>query len=147
MGCATQHSFSRASVTGALATLFGIGTDVIEVARIAKAIETYGDQFLRRIYAEEEIRYSSRKPHSAEHFAARFAAKEAYAKAIGTGVRRQFTWRNVVVRNAPSGQPWIELREEMQERARRIAGGEVRVLLSLTHTRELAEAMVTVEVV
>lgn len=125
--------------------IFGIGIDTIEVARIQRAIETYGDQFVRRIYSEEEIRYCSRKPRKYEHYAARFAAKEAYAKAIGTGVRRKFTWRHVVIRNELSGRPFITLAGEMQERASRIIGAEFRIQLSLTHTKDIAEAIVTLE--
>ena len=67
--------------------IFGIGIDTIEVPRIARSVETYGEQFLHRIYSEEELRYSLPRPHAAEHLAARFAAKEAFAKALGTGVR------------------------------------------------------------
>ncbi len=126
--------------------IFGIGIDTIEVARIQRAIETYGDQFLRRIYSDEEIRYCARKPRLYEHYAARFAAKEAYAKALGTGVRRGFTWRKVVVQNEWSGQPFITLRDEMAERARKIVGGEPTIKISLTHTREIAEAIVTITV-
>jgi holo-[acyl-carrier protein] synthase len=75
--------------------IFGIGIDTIDVPRIANSIATYGDQFVRRIFSEEEIAYAQRRPHAAEHFAARFAAKEAYAKALGTGVRRKFVWKEV----------------------------------------------------
>lgn len=125
--------------------LFGIGIDTIEVPRIANSIATYGDQFLRRIFSEEEIQYCSRRPHATEHFAARFAAKEAYAKAIGTGVRRGFVWRHVVVLKERSGRPYIELRGEMPQHARTITGSEPRILLSITHTKEIAEAIVTIE--
>jgi holo-[acyl-carrier protein] synthase len=125
--------------------IFGIGIDTIEVARIQRSIETYGDQFLRRIYSEEEIRYCSRKPRKYEHFAARFAAKEAYAKAIGTGVRRKFVWRHVGVRNELSGRPYITLEGEMQERGTAIIGRPFKVYLSLTHTKDIAEAIVTIE--
>ena len=125
--------------------IFGIGIDTIEVARIRRAIETYGDQFLNRIYSEEEIRYCSRKPRLYEHYAARFAAKEAYAKALGTGARRKFTWRNVVVQNEMSGRPFLTLRDEMAGRARAIIGSDFRVQISLTHTRDIAEAIVTIE--
>jgi holo-[acyl-carrier protein] synthase len=127
--------------------IFGIGIDTIEVSRIAKSIETYGDQFLKRIYAESEIAYCARRPHAAEHFAARFAAKEAYAKAIGTGVRRKFNWRDVVVEKEYSGRPYIRLAGEMQNRARTIIGADFRIQLSITHTKEIAEAIVTIEVV
>ena len=125
--------------------IFGIGIDTIEVPRIARSIETYGDQFLKRIYSEEEIEYCSKKPHAAEHFAARFAAKEAYAKAIGTGVRWKFAWRHVAVRKQRSGRPYIELQGEMMERARMIVKADFVIQLSITHTKEVAEAIVTIE--
>ncbi len=125
--------------------IFGIGIDTIEVPRIARSVENYGDQFLNRIFSEEEILYSSRRPHAAEHFAARFAAKEAYAKAIGTGVRRKFVWRNVAVRKERSGRPFIELMGDMRNIAKAIIGGEFTVQLSMTHTKEIAEAIVTIE--
>ena len=125
--------------------IFGIGIDTIEVARIARSIATYGDQFVKRIYSESEIQYCSNKPHAAEHFAARFAAKEAYAKAIGTGVRRKFVWRDVVVKKLMSGRPYIELAGDMKERALGIIGKDFVVQLSITHTKEIAEAIVTIE--
>ena len=125
--------------------IFGIGIDTIEVPRIALSIETYGDQFVHRIFSEEEIRYCARRPHAAEHFAARFAAKEAFAKALGTGVRRGFIWRKVVVLKEPSGRPYLVLRDEMEERSRRIVGAEFIAQLSITHTKGIAEAIVTIE--
>ena len=125
--------------------IFGIGIDTIEVPRIARSIETYGEQFLRRIFCEEEIRYSQRMPRTAEHFAARFAAKEAFAKALGTGVRRGFSWNMVCVLKERSGRPYIELRGRMIERAKSLIGDDFRIQLSLTHTRDIAEAMVTIE--
>ena len=125
--------------------IFGIGIDTIEVPRIAKSIETYGDQFLKRIYSDEEIRYCARRPRAAEHFAARFAAKEAFAKALGTGVRRKFVWRHVAILKELSGRPYIELREEMEQRARSIVGSDFVIQLSITHTKEIAEAIVTIE--
>ncbi len=126
--------------------IFGIGIDTIEVPRIARSIEVYSDQFLQRIYCEEEIRYCAGRPHAAEHFAARFAAKEAFAKALGTGVRRGFTWKEVCVRKEFSGRPFLELQGKMGERAKRIIGNEFRFQLSITHTKSIAEAIVTIEV-
>lgn len=125
--------------------IFGIGIDTIDVARIAKAIETYGDQFVKRIFSEEEIAYAMGRPHAAEHFAARFAAKEAYAKALGTGVRRKFIWKEVSVRRELSGRPVIRLSATMAARAREVIGGEYVIHLSLTHTPTLAEAICTIE--
>jgi holo-[acyl-carrier protein] synthase len=126
--------------------IFGIGIDTIEVPRIARSIATYGDQFVKRIYCEEEIRYCSGRPHAAEHFAARFAAKEAYAKALGTGVRRGFTWKDVCVLKEFSGRPFVELRGGMKSRARQIIGSDFSIQLSITHTKAIAEAIVTIEV-
>jgi len=124
---------------------FGIGIDTIEVPRIANSIQVYGDQFLKRIFSEEEILYSSPKPHAAEHFAARFAAKEAFAKALGTGVRRGFIWKEVSVSRERSGRPFINLGPTMLERAQKIIGTEFSIYLSITHTKTLAEAIVTIE--
>jgi holo-[acyl-carrier protein] synthase len=125
--------------------IFGIGIDTIEVPRIARSIEIYGDQFLNRIFSSDEIRYCAKRPHAAEHFAARFAAKEAFAKALGTGVRRGFVWRHVVVLKEPSGRPFIRLFDRMQERVKRIIGADFSIQLSLSHTKEYAEAIVTIE--
>ena len=125
--------------------IFGIGIDTIEVPRIAETIRTYGDQFILRIFSEEEISYCARRPHAAEHYAARFAAKEAYAKAIGTGVRRGFIWKEVSVGKLFSGQPFLRLSERMHARAESIAGANFRLSVSITHTRSIAEAIVTIE--
>ena len=125
--------------------VFGIGIDTIEVPRIARSIEIYGEQFLSRIYSAEEREYSERRPHAAEHLAARFAAKEAYAKALGTGVRRGFVWRDVSVAREWSGRPFIRLLGDMESRAQKIIGSEFKVHLSITHTKLIAEAIVTIE--
>ena len=125
--------------------IFGIGIDAIEVDRIENSIKTYGDQFLRRIYSEYEIQYSMRRVHHGEHFAARFAAKEAFAKALGTGVRRGFVWREVAVAHELGGRPYIQLSGKMAERARAIVGENFKVHLSITHTKSIGEAMVVIE--
>jgi holo-[acyl-carrier protein] synthase len=125
--------------------IFGIGIDTIEVVRIKKAIEEYGLQFTDRIYAEHELAYCSERMRKYEHFAARFAAKEAYAKALGTGVRRGFRWKEVTVRNAMSGKPQIELHGSMIDRSKMLIGTQYQIQLSITHTDELAEATVIIE--
>ena len=125
--------------------IFGIGIDTIEVSRIANSIATYGDQFVKRIFSEEEIRYCTRKPHAAQHFAGRFAAKEAFAKSLGTGIRRGFVWRNVSVAREYSGRPYIRLLGNMPHLATSIVGENYTVQLSITHTRLVAEAIVTIE--
>ena len=81
--------------------ILGIGTDIIECPRIGKMIEQHGELFLRRVYTEREIRYCQARKHAIEHFAGRWAAKEAILKAIGTGWSRGIAWTDLEVRNAP----------------------------------------------
>src|SRR5205823_2642452 len=125
--------------------IFGIGIDTIEVPRIEKTIAEYGDQFLTRIYTVDEIAYCNWRKFSAEHFAARFAAKEAFAKAIGTGIRRGFIWKEVEVRNEYSGKPIIKLHGTMIEKVENIVKSNYQIQLSLTHTKNIAEATVVIE--
>jgi holo-[acyl-carrier protein] synthase len=127
--------------------IFGIGIDTIEVARIKEAVLSYGAQFTDRIFAEHEKAYCIERLRQYEHFAARFAAKEAFAKALGTGVRRGFRWKEVTVRNAASGKPQIELFGSMIERVSTIVKTEFRVKLSITHTAEIAEAIAVIETI
>ncbi len=85
--------------------LIGTGVDLIEIERIARSIERYGVRFLHRVYTQDEIAYCQCKRSSAESFAARFAAKEAGAKALGTGISRGVTWSELEVRREPGGGP------------------------------------------
>lgn len=123
--------------------VLGIGTDLAEVERIRNSIARYGDRFLQRVYTEAERAYALSKANSAERFAARFAAKEAGMKAIGTGWRRGVTWKDFEVVNERSGRPTLRLTGVAQ----RIAGelGAKRVSISLTHTAEMAFAVVILE--
>lgn len=123
--------------------IIGIGIDIIEVERIAVAIERYGEQFLRRIYTDQERQYCEQAPSNRLlHYAARFAAKEAFSKAIGTGITTGFRFRDCSVVNLPSGQPTIALGGELFQR-----WGQHRIHLSLSHTRTYAVACVVIEVV
>jgi holo-[acyl-carrier protein] synthase len=123
--------------------LIGTGVDLIEIERIATSIERYGVRFLRRVYTEKEIAYCSRKRSSAESFAARFAAKEAGAKALGTGISRGVTWNEFEVGREPGGRPVLELRGRAERLAREL--GVRTISLSLTHTGSLAMASVVME--
>ena len=100
--------------------ILGIGTDITEVARIRESITRYGDRFLNRLYTEGERVYASSRANSAECYAARFAAKEAGMKAIGTGWRRGVTWKDFEVVNELSGRPILVLAGV----ARKIAPGD-----------------------
>jgi holo-[acyl-carrier protein] synthase len=121
----------------------GVGTDLMEIARIAQSIARYGDRFLRRVFTPREIAYCQRKKNAAESFAARFAAKEAGAKALGTGISHGVGWLELEVAREPSGKPRLELTGRAAEWARHL--GVVRTSLSLTHSRDVALAVVVME--
>jgi holo-[acyl-carrier protein] synthase len=121
----------------------GTGVDLIEIERISHSIERFGDRFLRRVYTDSEIAYCRRKRSSAESFAARFAAKEAGAKALGTGISRGVTWTEFEVKREPSGRPTLALTGRAEVLAKEL--GVKNISLSLTHTREMAMAMVMME--
>ena len=123
--------------------LIGTGVDLIEVARIAHSIERYGERFLRRVYTDHEIAYCRGRRVSAESFAARFAAKEAGAKALGTGISRGVTWNEFQVARNPGGRPVLELRGRAALLAKEL--GVRAISLSLTHTGSLAMATVVME--
>jgi len=122
----------------------GIGTDLMEIERVAQSIERFGTRFLERVYTPREIAYCQRKQKtSAESFAARFAAKEAGAKALGTGISHGVSWLELEVGREPHGRPTLLLHGRAAERARQM--GITRVSLSLTHSRNIAMAVVVME--
>ena len=124
--------------------VIGIGTDITEVPRIARSIERHGDRFLTRIYTAGEIAYClARQRSSLESFAARFAAKEAGAKALGTGISRGVSWKELEVVRAPGQAPQLQLSGRAAARAKQL--GVTRISLSLTHTSETALAVVIME--
>ncbi|MGI9102724.1 MAG: holo-[acyl-carrier-protein] synthase [Terriglobales bacterium] len=123
--------------------IVGSGIDIAEVPRIAAAIERFGERFLRRIYTEAEIRYCDSKANRAERYAARFAAKEAALKAIGTGWKRGVAWTDVEVGREPGGRPTIVFSGKAAEFAAKL--GVRRAALSLSHTKDSAVASVILE--
>lgn len=123
--------------------IVGTGIDIVEVARVAEAIERFGDRFLRRIYTPSEIQYCRSKRNAAERFAARFAAKEAALKAIGTGWKNGIAWTEVEVRREPGGRPTIRFSGKAAGFAAQL--GMKRASLSLSHTAQLAIAKVILE--
>ncbi len=123
--------------------IVGTGIDIIEVPRVAAAIERFGERFLQRIFTAAEIRYCESKANRVERYAARFAAKEAALKAIGTGWRRGVAWREVEVGREPSGRPTIRYHGRAAEFAAQL--GVKRASLSLSHTVEQAIAQVILE--
>jgi len=123
--------------------VIGIGTDLIEIARIEQSVARFGQRFLERVFTPREIAYCQRKKNAAESLAARFAAKEAGAKALGTGISHGVGWLEIEVGREPGGRPTLELSGRAAERAREM--GVTRVSLSLTHSRDVALAVVVME--
>ena len=123
--------------------IVGTGIDLAEVPRIRASIERFGNRFIQRIYTPLEIAYVERKANRYERYAARFAAKEAGMKAIGTGWRRGVRWQDFEVANLPSGKPTLRFHGVAAEVARKL--GVRNVALSLTHTAETGMAHVILE--
>jgi holo-[acyl-carrier protein] synthase len=123
--------------------VIGLGTDLIEIARIERSVERYGAAFLARVYTPGEVAYCQRKKNAAESFAARFAAKEAAAKALGTGISRGVSWREFEVRRAPGQRPEMHLSGRALQIADRL--GIRRMSLTLSHSRLLSIAVVVAE--
>jgi holo-[acyl-carrier protein] synthase len=123
--------------------VIGLGTDLIEIERIERSVARFGERFLERVFTPGEIAYCHAKKGSAESFAARFAAKEAGAKALGTGISRGVSWKEFEVKRKPGQRPELHL----SGRAAEIAGelGVKRMSLSLTHSREMSMAVVVAE--
>jgi holo-[acyl-carrier protein] synthase len=123
--------------------IVGTGVDLAEVPRIRASIERFGARFVQRIFTPLEIAYVERKANRYERYAARFAAKEAGMKAIGTGWRRGVRWQDFEVSNLPSGKPTLRFYGAAAEVAMRL--GVRNVSLSLTHTKEYGMAHLILE--
>ena len=123
--------------------IVGLGIDISEIDRIEAAILRHGRAFLERVFTPKEIEYCERHRGSGERYAARFAAKEAAMKALGTGWRHGVRWVDIEVVREPSGRPTIELRGAARQHADRM--GVSRIHVSLTHSGNLAFAEVIFE--
>jgi len=126
--------------------ILGLGNDLIDIRRIEKTIERYGDRFLDRVFTDTERRKSDRRANRAASYAKRFAAKEACAKALGTGFRKGVFWRDMGVVNLRSGRPTMVLTGGAAEQLKRITpqGLEARVDVTLTDDFPLAQAIVVI---
>jgi holo-[acyl-carrier protein] synthase len=123
--------------------IVGSGIDLVEIERIQHSMDRYGQRFLDRVYTVAEQTYCLRKRKAAESLAARFAAKEAGAKALGTGISHGVNWLEIEVVREPSGRPTLRFHGRAAEFAARL--GAARAALSITHTAELAMASVVLE--
>jgi len=113
--------------------ILGLGNDIIDIRRIGKALERYGDRFTNRLFTEIEREKSDRRKQRSASYAKRFAAKEACSKALGTGISRGVFWRDMGVVNLPSGRPSLTL-----------TGGAARILEELTPTGHRAQIDLTI---
>lgn len=118
----------------------GIGVDILEIVRIQNSIDNLGAAFLEKVFTPEEIRYCQSKHNMAQHFAARFAAKEAVSKALATGWRGDFVWKDVEIMNDTLGQPHVTLYGKLKEMLAHTA-----VFVSLSHSESHVVAMVVIE--
>jgi holo-[acyl-carrier protein] synthase len=121
----------------------GIGIDLVTVARIQHSIEKYGDRFKKRIYSATEIQYCDSKPHPSLHYAARFAAKEAFVKALGTGFRFSIKHTEIETQHDQLGKPVLVLYGKALEEVNK--QGVTTYHLSLSHTDEQATAVIVLE--
>src|ERR1700758_2991218 len=121
--------------------IVAIGTDIIECLRIGRMIERHGEQFLSRVYTPREIRYCQARKHAIEHFAGRWAAKEAILKAMGTGRSHGISWTNIEVRNGQDGRPQVMVCGAARETALERGIGDILVSISLCRTYATAYAL------
>jgi len=119
-----------------------IGTDIVEIQRIADALERQGDKFVQRILSESEIADYQARGNSVAFLAKRFAAKEAIAKALGTGIGRGISFQQLVISNNPEGAPQVELQANAAQRLNQLGG--TKVLLSLSDEKNYALAYVAI---
>jgi len=123
--------------------IVGIGVDVVDIRRLRRALERQGERFMRRIYTAGEQEYCRAHRDPAPYFAARFAAKEALFKALGTGWAQGVTWLDAEIRNNDQGAPWLALRGRTEEASRELSVQKIH--LSLSHSEGAAVALVILE--
>ncbi len=116
-----------------------IGVDLCDVKRLGRIIDQYGERFVNKIFTSEEISYCRRKRDPAPSFAVRFAAKEAFLKALGTGLRDGIRWRDIEVRNDHLGKPYLRISGRPAEL---LNGRKIQVSLSHTHENAVAFVMI-----
>lgn len=121
--------------------VIGIGTDIIECLRIAKMIDRHGELFINRVYTPLEIRYCNSRKQATQHFAGRWAAKEAILKALGTGWRKGISWRDIEVRNDSLGKPVVGVRGGAADLVAQLGIAELQVSISHCRSHAMAYAM------
>ncbi len=123
--------------------IYGVGHDIVHVSRIGAVLAAYGDRFLRKVFTEEEIRSYGKNCRGEAFLAKRFAAKEAFGKAMGTGMRTPATWKAVWITNTAMGKPELNFSDRLREEMRSM--GISRAHVALSDERDLASATVILE--
>lgn len=123
--------------------IIGLGTDIVELARIEETVGRLGDKFARRILDDTEFEFYQQSPRHINFLGKRFAVKEAAAKALGSGIGRGVSWQHIHVRNRDNGEPYLELSAGAEECMRRLGG--TRCHVSLSDERHYAVATVIIE--
>ncbi|MFQ5730593.1 MAG: holo-ACP synthase [Planctomycetaceae bacterium] len=129
---------SQESQNGRGSVVVGLGTDIIEIVRIGRMVERHGELFLNRVYTDEEIRYCQRRRECYQHFAGRWAAKEAVMKTLGTGWIRGVRWRDIEVASLKTGQPVVNIHGGAKEFSEKLGIDEF--LITISHCRSYATA-------
>jgi len=121
--------------------ILGIGTDIVEVLRIARMIERHGELFITRVYTDKEIEYCSARKAATQHYAGRWAAKEAILKTLGTGWRRGIGWRDIEITNDRQGMPLVKMRGGAREIQQKAGIEQIHVTISHCHCHAVAYAV------
>jgi holo-[acyl-carrier protein] synthase len=129
--------------------IIGLGNDIVDIRRIEKTLENFGDRFINRIFTEVEKRKAEKRAERAATYAKRFAAKEACSKALGTGFNQGVFWKDLGVVNEPSGKPTMMLTGGAAERLQKIVppGRSAKVHLTMTDEYPYAQAIVIIEAI
>ncbi len=122
--------------------ILGVGIDIVEVSRIAEILQKYSGRFAQRIFTEDERAYCESMPDPALHYAARFAAKESFVKALGTGFSKGIAWKEICVQRLPSGKPVLQLTGQALLEMERLSVSHVHISLSHTHSHGCAVVVI-----
>lgn len=123
--------------------IYGVGIDIVQISRIEKALQRWGERFRNKVFTSGEVSYCQKKRKAAANYAARFAAKEAFVKALGVGMRRGIHWREIEVARGPLGKPILKVSGRAQEICQK--EGIKAILVSLTHDQDYSSALVVLE--
>ena len=125
--------------------IFGIGTDIVNIKRLQKSLKKNGNKFKNKVFTQDEITYCESKKNSSAYYAKRFAAKEAFVKALGTGFRKNITFKNIVISNNNYGKPIINIKGPVNSYLKRkIKNKKYKIYLSLSDDLPWAQATVII---